>query len=119
MGTGPLVDPGFEGKLLIPLHSLTADDYEIEAGEGLIWVEFTKLSPNERWNRGTKQMGTPLAMESISPFRREGKIDHRNNILQDRRKVTLSEVRFLKHFWTCNVLQRRLKSLLKKLKRLL
>ncbi len=51
LGTGPLVDPGFEGKLLIPLHNLTADDYEIEAGEGLIWVEFTKLSPNEKWNQ--------------------------------------------------------------------
>jgi len=52
LGTGPLVDPGFEGKLLIPLHNLTADDYEIKAGEGLIWVEFTKLSPNKIWAQG-------------------------------------------------------------------
>ena len=30
LGTGPLVDPGFYGQLLIPLHNLTASDYEID-----------------------------------------------------------------------------------------
>ncbi len=45
LGTGPLVDPGFTGKLSIPLHNLTTNDYELVGGEGLIWVEFTKLSP--------------------------------------------------------------------------
>lgn len=49
LGTGPLIDPGFEGNLLIPLHNLTTNDYEFQAGEGLIWVEFTKLSYNSRW----------------------------------------------------------------------
>jgi deoxycytidine triphosphate deaminase len=49
LGTGPLVDPGWEGRLSIPLHNLTTNDYEFEGGEGLIWMEFTKLSPNERW----------------------------------------------------------------------
>ncbi|HTW72115.1 MAG TPA: hypothetical protein VME47_19680 [Acetobacteraceae bacterium] len=44
LGTGPLVDPGFKGNLLIPLHNLTSDDYEISGNEGLIWVEFTKTS---------------------------------------------------------------------------
>lgn len=52
LGTGPLVDPGFEGKLLIPLHNLTTNDYEIKGGDPLIWVEFTKLSPNKRWDGG-------------------------------------------------------------------
>lgn len=52
LGTGPLVDPGFVGRLLIPLHNLTSEDYELEGGEGLIWVEFTKLSPNKRWVLG-------------------------------------------------------------------
>ncbi len=44
LGTGPLVDPGFWGKLCIPLHNLTDQDYEIPRDEGLIWVEFTKTT---------------------------------------------------------------------------
>lgn len=44
LGTGPLVDPGFWGKLCIPLHNLTDEDYAIPRSEGLIWVEFTKTS---------------------------------------------------------------------------
>jgi deoxycytidine triphosphate deaminase len=51
LGTGPLVDPGFVGRLSIPLHNLTTNDYTFQAGEGLIWMEFTKLSPNPRWIR--------------------------------------------------------------------
>lgn len=49
LGTGPLVDPGFTGKLSIPLHNLTTNDYTFTGGEGLIWMEFTKISPNPRW----------------------------------------------------------------------
>ena len=49
LGTGPLVDPGFFGSLLIPLHNLTNNDYELVGGEGLIWIEFTKLSEHEFW----------------------------------------------------------------------
>ncbi len=44
LGTGPLVDPGFFGKLCIPLHNLTDEDYFIGKDDGLIWVEFTKTS---------------------------------------------------------------------------
>ena len=44
LGTGPLVDPGFWGKLCIPLHNLTNEDYHIPKEEGLIWVELTKTS---------------------------------------------------------------------------
>ncbi len=51
LGTGPLVDPGYEGKLLIPLHNLTTNDYKFKGGEGLIWMEFTKLSPHSRWDK--------------------------------------------------------------------
>lgn len=50
LGTGPLVDPGFFGRILIPLHNLTDNDYELEGGEGIIWVEFTKVSTNEFWS---------------------------------------------------------------------
>jgi deoxycytidine triphosphate deaminase len=44
LGTGPLVDPGFVGELLIPLHNLTTNDYRFKCREGLIWIEFTKTS---------------------------------------------------------------------------
>jgi deoxycytidine triphosphate deaminase len=46
LGTGPLVDPGFQGKLLIPLHNLTNEDYLVNTDRGLIWIEFTKTTHN-------------------------------------------------------------------------
>lgn len=49
LGTGPLVDPGFHGKLMIPIHNLTNNEYTIKPGENLISVEFTKVSPNPDW----------------------------------------------------------------------
>jgi deoxycytidine triphosphate deaminase len=64
LGTGPLIDPGFNGKLSIPLHNLTTNDYKFIGGEDLIWMEFTKLSPNERWNS--------LNTISSNPIRRIG-----------------------------------------------
>lgn len=45
LGTGPLIDPGFSGVPLIPLHNLTAETFHIRGNEGLIWVEFTKTRP--------------------------------------------------------------------------
>jgi deoxycytidine triphosphate deaminase len=50
LGTGPLIDPGFAGQLLIPLHNLTSEKVSLKGGKGLIWVEFTKLSPNRVWD---------------------------------------------------------------------
>ena len=60
LGTGPLVDPGFEGHLLIPLHNLTTNKYIFRYEEDLIWLEFTKISLNENWtttldSRGSRQ----------------------------------------------------------------
>jgi hypothetical protein len=52
LGTGPLVDPGFAGRLFIPLHNLTSEPYTLIGGEGLIWVEFTKISPHSHWTKG-------------------------------------------------------------------
>lgn len=49
LGTGPLVDPGYDGKLLIPLHNLTTNDYHFRGGDPLIWMEFTKVSSHENW----------------------------------------------------------------------
>jgi len=50
LGTGPIVDPGFEGSLFIPLHNLTGNKYIIKKGAPLIRVEFTKLSRHIDWN---------------------------------------------------------------------
>lgn len=55
LGTGPLVDSGFSGSLLIPLHNLTNNNYEICGGDGIIWVEFTKLSKSEYWKHQDKE----------------------------------------------------------------
>jgi deoxycytidine triphosphate deaminase len=44
LGTGPLIDPGFKGQLLVPLHNMTANDYVLVGGEGFFWVEFTKTT---------------------------------------------------------------------------
>jgi hypothetical protein len=43
LGTGPLVDPGFQGRLSIPIHNLTSADYTFTGGEGIITAEFTKI----------------------------------------------------------------------------
>jgi deoxycytidine triphosphate deaminase len=43
VGTGPLVDPGFDGQLSIPIHNLTDQTYVLKAGAGLVYFEFTKL----------------------------------------------------------------------------
>lgn len=49
LGTGPIVDPGFKGRILIPLHNLTTNKYKFCYEEKLIWLEFTKISPNGHW----------------------------------------------------------------------
>lgn len=45
LGTGPLVDPGFAGRLLIPVHNLTSQPLVVRGGDGFLWVEVTKISP--------------------------------------------------------------------------
>lgn len=57
LGTGPLVDPGYWGKLCIPLHNLTDQDYEIPLDEGLIWLEFTKTTSDLQ--ESEKPLGRP------------------------------------------------------------
>lgn len=54
VGTGPLIDPGFTGKISLPIHNLTQNDYVLKGGEGIIWVEFTKLSENPTWRHGPR-----------------------------------------------------------------
>ncbi len=46
LGTGPIVDPGFVGRLYIPLHNLTSNEYRVKKGAPLITLEFTKVGRN-------------------------------------------------------------------------
>jgi len=59
LGTGPLVDPGFNGDLFIPLHNLTSNDYEFKYHDPLIWMEFTKISNSKDFveNIGNQRKG--------------------------------------------------------------
>ncbi|SIS53082.1 Deoxycytidine triphosphate deaminase [Thalassolituus maritimus] len=59
LGTGPLIDPGYKGKINIPLHNLTANSYQFEFNEGLIWIEFTKLSPHPKWDQSVENYNEP------------------------------------------------------------
>lgn len=79
VGTGPLVDPGFSGKLSIPIHNFTTREYFIRAGEGLVYFEFTKLS----WSNApsaTLPSWLPPKVDNQPPFpgskKRRKNIDH-------------------------------------------
>lgn len=82
LGTGPLVDPGFFGNLLIPLHNLTDNDYILEGGDGIIWVEFTKVSTNDFWL--TKETERP---DGLKEFPLVKELDNPNAYL-DKARVT-------------------------------
>lgn len=64
LGTGPIIDPGFDGNLFIPLHNLTGNEYIIKKGAPLIRVEFTKLSRHPVWGR--KNAGVFPSLEPIT-----------------------------------------------------
>jgi deoxycytidine triphosphate deaminase len=66
LGTGPLVDPGFWGRLLIPLHNLTLNEYTFRSGEKFAWFEFTKVSPNY-WDETYERSGSRLR-GTYTPF---------------------------------------------------
>lgn len=55
LGTGPLVDPGFKGKLLIPIHNLTQNTYSFYGDDKFIWIEFTKISRNDIWDQKLRE----------------------------------------------------------------
>lgn len=44
LGTGPLMDPGYKGFPMIPVHNLTENEYVLRVGDEFINVEFTKIS---------------------------------------------------------------------------
>ncbi|MGN6557143.1 MAG: dCTP deaminase domain-containing protein [Solirubrobacterales bacterium] len=66
VGTGPLVDPGFVGRIHLPLHNYTANDYDIVANEAMVWMEFTKLSPNPAWTKPVSE--SPERSASFAGF---------------------------------------------------
>ncbi len=67
-GSGPLVDPGFQNKLFVPLHNLSSKEYSFRKGDGFIWMEFTKISPHPDW-----KCGEPIPTHSgrVVPFPKE------------------------------------------------
>lgn len=74
LGTGPLVDPGFRGKLLIPIHNLTSSAHEFDLSKALIWVEFTKTTatPEPLSLRHTARLARKVPKHGqFKPFRPE------------------------------------------------
>lgn len=47
LGTGPIVNPGFNKYLLIPIHNFSSKEVQISYGQKLIAVEFTKIPLSE------------------------------------------------------------------------
>lgn len=76
VGTGPLVDPGFEGVLSVPVHNLTGQDYELTAGETLVWMEFTKLSNHASWDERSRSSSFPYVAFPPRKLERKGLEDY-------------------------------------------
>lgn len=60
LGTGPIVDPGFEGRLSIPLHNLTNNDYVFTGGKTIISFEFEKINYHPYVDRGNEEVKSKL-----------------------------------------------------------
>lgn len=61
LGTGPLIDPTFIGRIMIPIHNLTNNDYIVRPGDDLIAVEFTKI-----WFNSNDQHDTNFEKMSLN-----------------------------------------------------
>jgi len=62
LGTGPIVDPEFQGKLLIPIHNFSNEKVRIKYLESLISVEFTKtlnVDNNKLYIKNKHSKGVP------------------------------------------------------------
>lgn len=68
LGTGPLIDPGFVGKISIPLHNLTSNEYIFSFNESLIWIEFTKTSPIPDASKISEQLEEVYDKERCTDF---------------------------------------------------
>jgi deoxycytidine triphosphate deaminase len=74
LGTGPLIDPGFDGRLAVPLHNLTMNDYVLRGGDDLIWIEFTKINIDKKSLKGS-------VIDDYVPFEPEKNIRDINDYL--------------------------------------
>lgn len=45
LGTAPIVDPQFRGKMMLPIHNFSSNLVQMDYGDALIAVEFTKTLP--------------------------------------------------------------------------
>lgn len=45
------VDPGFVGRLVLPLHNPTANEYLLKARDPLIWITLMKISQVAQWEQ--------------------------------------------------------------------
>lgn len=72
LGTGPLVNPGFQGKLMVPIHNLTPNEYPLRPGDPLISVEFTKLSPITDWAKDRVIINRPVQKGQYIPKHKTG-----------------------------------------------
>ncbi len=75
LGTGPVVDPGFQGRLFIPIHNLTTNTYNLRAEEVFIWVEVTKMSKFD--NNITKP---PYKMKNLLSYTANDYFNSTNNL---------------------------------------
>lgn len=75
LGTGPIIDPGYKGKIFIPLHNLTNNTYLIKRGADLISVEFTKIDRDNLWQLSLDSelslMVNQLDFTSLSQYKPE------------------------------------------------
>lgn len=72
LGTGPLIDPGFWGRILIPIHNLTESDYFIPGGDILVWFEFTKTTYGRANSKGPADKADRIAKPTPFPARKKG-----------------------------------------------
>lgn len=89
LGTGPLIDPEFDGEILIPIHNLTDEDYHVSRAEGLIWVEFTKTSAPPDPNRDFKLEPRKNALTATDYLERANK----NNAIRSSLEGVLVEAK--------------------------
>src|SRR5439155_12155588 len=45
LGTGPQVDPGYVGNLIIPLHNFTTRDVRVYINESFVSIDFVRTTP--------------------------------------------------------------------------
>lgn len=48
LGTAPIVDPQFKGRLLLPIHNFSSNPVQIAYADRLVAVEFTKTLPVDK-----------------------------------------------------------------------